>query len=138
MEEKNHELCVKKKCQDEEEKFETDQEIGGRAVVHKKEENVARKEDLVVKHESEMKSEGDVLSSVKSENGELADEAKCYKNYVGSSVGVECHWLPPIIQQLLTHIYQRALLEESDENLHLVFKVGRKVSVLNLLGSLMF
>lgn len=33
-------------------------------------------------------------------------------------------WLNPIIQPALTHIYQRALLETSEENIDFVFKVG--------------
>lgn len=34
-----------------------------------------------------------------------------------------CDWIRPIIQPALTHIYQRALLEQDKENLELVFKV---------------
>lgn len=38
-----------------------------------------------------------------------------------------CNWLSTIIQPALTHIYQRALLERSAENLDLVFKVGKSL-----------
>lgn len=136
---KNHELCVKKECMDEEQ-CETDQESGAGVVVSKGYENVnKRTESLVVKHESKIKSEDiNVPSTIKSENGELDSEDKCCKNSGSSSVGVECPWLPPIIQQVLTHIYQRALLEESDENLQLVFKVSRQLSFHNVLAFFLF
>lgn len=128
MHEKGCELCVQKECKHEGEKLETNQGSGGGIVIQKKEEYVDRKEGLELKQESEIKSEDNtVSSSVKSENGELDDEKCCTKS-VRSCVDVKCSWLPPIIQQLLTHVYQRALLEESDENLQLVFKVRREVS----------
>lgn len=121
--EKGCELCVQKECKHEEEKFETKQGSGGGIVIQKKVEYIDRKEGLELKQESEIKSEDNaVSSSVKSENGQLDDEKCCTKS-VSSCVDVKCSWLPPIIQQLLTHVYQRALLEESDENLQLVFKI---------------
>lgn len=126
MHEKDHELYMQKEHKNKEH-FETQQGSGGGGLeMLKKEENVCQKESLVVKQDSEIKNEdNDVPSSVKSENVEL-DEEKCCRKIVGSSVKVEYSWLSPIIQQLLTHIYQRALLEESDENLKLVFQVSRK------------
>lgn len=137
MHEKGCELCVQKECKHEEQKFEAKQGSGGGIVIQKKEEYVDTKEGLELKQESKIKSEDIALSSsVKSENGELDDEKCCTKS-VRSCVDVKCSWLPPIIQQLLTHVYQRALLEESDENLQLVFKVRREVSGHNGSGSSM-
>ncbi|XP_053648070.2 TATA-binding protein-associated factor 172 isoform X2 [Cherax quadricarinatus] len=38
-----------------------------------------------------------------------------------------CNWLSSIIQPALSHIYQRALLEKSAQNLDLVFKIWQKM-----------
>lgn len=123
MHEKGCELCVPKECKHEVKNTETKQESGGGIVTQIKEEHVDRNEGLELKLKSEIKSEDNaVSSSVKSENGDLGDEKCCTKS-VSSCMDVKCSWLAPIIQQLLTHVYQRALLEESDENLQLVFKV---------------
>lgn len=45
-----------------------------------------------------------------------------------STVDAPCGWIRPIIQPALTHIYQRALLEQARENLALVFKVRLKLT----------
>lgn len=49
-------------------------------------------------------------------------DAKC-----ASDAESPCGWIRPIIQPALTHIYQRALLEQTTENLELVFKVRVKL-----------
>lgn len=137
MHEKSSELLAKKEYKDKE-MFETKQESGDEVVVQNKEESVDGKEGLVVKRESEIKCEDNEMPfSVKSENGVFDDKEKCWKKSLSSNVDMKCNWLPPIIQQLLTHIFQRALLEESDVNLQLVFKVRRNMLTQSNLGSVM-
>lgn len=119
VEEKSHKFCVKKEGKDEEDEMEAEQDKSGELAMTEKEESIDGRECMVVKNSEIINEDSTMFCSVKSENDEL-DRRKCVS---GSTEGVECPWLVPIIQQLLTHIYQRALLEDCDENLQLVFKV---------------
>lgn len=47
-------------------------------------------------------------------------------NFMASSP-VQGDWLSPIIKPALTHIFQRALLEQSSDNLELVFKIWEQL-----------
>lgn len=56
------------------------------------------------------------------DNGRTVNNSKDAKVSEGGKGHLE--WLGAIVQPALVHMYQRALLEKSEENLELVFKVG--------------
>ncbi|KAK3864165.1 hypothetical protein Pcinc_030121 [Petrolisthes cinctipes] len=66
-----------------------------------------------------------VESSHEEDTGLTINECKDTKTKDGGQSCLE--WLSAIIQPALIHMYQRALLEKSEENLELVFKIWRQM-----------
>ncbi|XP_045616900.2 TATA-binding protein-associated factor 172 isoform X2 [Procambarus clarkii] len=99
---------------------------------------------LTVKEEISIKSEEISIKSeeisIKSEEIDLENplESKCLSETVSESTPsteagakttgeTSCFWLNSIIQPALSHVYQRALLEKSADNLNMVFKIWQQM-----------
>ncbi|KAK8401952.1 hypothetical protein O3P69_001209 [Scylla paramamosain] len=128
---------IKKECEDKSEMCQSSQDTGESP---KKVPNANKKECVAVKSENGIKSEEcnkdmqpDITENDMSLSGgsekkvkfEVVTKDEKEKDQERSSA--KCNWLHPIIQPLLTHVYQRALLEDAHENLSLVFKIWTQV-----------
>lgn len=93
-----------------------------------KESGVADSTSLDSPRTSQSESLKSEFSLLKVEGSHDGDNERTVNNSKDARVSEEgqCHleWLGAIVQPALVHMYQRALLEKSAENLELVFKVG--------------
>ncbi|XP_042211205.1 TATA-binding protein-associated factor 172-like [Homarus americanus] len=82
------------------------------------------KQEMVPTKTEETTTAGSICS-----NKAVSDTESSKEMDVGSvkTTDSSCAWLCSIIQPALTHIYQRALLEKSTENLDMVFKIWRQM-----------
>ncbi|MPC08117.1 TATA-binding protein-associated factor 172 [Portunus trituberculatus] len=127
---------VKKECEDESEMCQSSQDTVGSP---REVPNANTKECVAVKTENGIKSEECTKDAqpapMENNTSPSAGSEKKVKFEVVTKEEekdqerslAKCKWLHPIIQPLLTHVYQRALLEDAQENLSLVFKIWTQV-----------
>ena len=127
---KEHASCIKKEYEDESDG------LSKKVIKTEESENVIMKSENGIKSEEDCKMETpppppeNNSNIIKIEKKKVHFEEVMKEEEIDNSSKMSnsrCTWVQPIIQPLLTHIYQRALLEESHENLNVVFKVNKNV-----------